>query len=265
MPLYTTDALVLRTYKLGEADRIVVFLTADRGKKRGVARSARRPRSRFVGALEPLTHVRVAYFEKETRELVGLNYAEPLQSPMSAPGEAVSYASYFAELLDQWAPADDPNETMYRLGASVLDAMAAGFAIEGLARYFEYWLLRLQGVYPPHLVCHRCSVRFTGAPTGAAWLSPMDGVLTCAACADAVGDRRVGRALSAGALGFLARARQCGPRQVQDPAIAVGVLAELESLHRVLMARHLERELKSTRVLRELRRPPHNPAERAAE
>ena len=51
MPLYTTDALVLRTYKLGEADRIVVFLTADRGKKRGVARSARRPRSRFVGAL----------------------------------------------------------------------------------------------------------------------------------------------------------------------------------------------------------------------
>ena len=60
MPLYTADALVLRTYKLAEADRIVVFLTADRGKKRGVAKSARRPRSRFVAALEPLTHVRVA-------------------------------------------------------------------------------------------------------------------------------------------------------------------------------------------------------------
>src|SRR5206468_10613843 len=55
MPLYTADALVLRTYKLGEADRIVVFLTSDRGKKRGVAKSARRPRSRFTGALEPLT------------------------------------------------------------------------------------------------------------------------------------------------------------------------------------------------------------------
>src|SRR4026209_2227539 len=47
MPLHTADALVLRTYKLAEADRIVVFLTADRGKKRGVAKSARRPRSRF--------------------------------------------------------------------------------------------------------------------------------------------------------------------------------------------------------------------------
>ena len=55
MPLYTADALVLRTYKLGEADRIVVFLTRDRGKKRGVAKGARRPRSRLMGALEPLT------------------------------------------------------------------------------------------------------------------------------------------------------------------------------------------------------------------
>src|SRR5436305_6498573 len=83
MPLYTADALVLRTYKLGESDRIVVFLTEDRGKKRGVAKGARRPKSKFVGALEPLTRVRVAYFEKERRELVGMNYAEPARSPLS--------------------------------------------------------------------------------------------------------------------------------------------------------------------------------------
>src|SRR3954467_2046656 len=99
MPVYTSDALILRTYKLGEADRIVVFLTSDRGKKRGVAKSARRPRSRFTGALEPLTHVPLADFEKEPGELVSLNYAEPVRSPMSGPGEAVHYASYFAELI----------------------------------------------------------------------------------------------------------------------------------------------------------------------
>ena len=86
MPLYTADALILRTYKLGEADRIVVFLTRDRGKKRGVAKGARRQRSRFVGALEPLTEVRVAYFESERRELVGLNYAETVRSPLSMVG-----------------------------------------------------------------------------------------------------------------------------------------------------------------------------------
>jgi len=55
MPAHTTDALILRTYKLGESDRIVVFLTRDRGKKRGVAKNARQSRRRFGGALEPLT------------------------------------------------------------------------------------------------------------------------------------------------------------------------------------------------------------------
>ncbi len=256
MPLYTADALVLRTYKLGEADRIVVFLTSDRGKKRGVAKSARRPRSRFAGALEPLTQVRVAYFEKETRELVGMNYAEPVRSPMSASGEAISYASYFAELLDECAQADDPSETLYRLGAAVLEAMAHGVQIDKLARYFEYWLLRLQGVYPPHLACHRCDERFTAGVASGAWLSPLDGVLTCARCADAVGGRRGGTALSPGALGFLAQARQHAPDGLGAIDTAPQVLAELESLHRGLMVRHLERELKSTRVLRDLRRCP---------
>src|SRR5512134_2912392 len=105
MPVYTSDALILRTYKLGEADRIVVFLTRDRGKKRGVAKGARRPRSRFMGALEPLTEVSVAYFEKERRDLVGLNYAETHRSPLGLTpppddGEytsvALGYVSYFA-------------------------------------------------------------------------------------------------------------------------------------------------------------------------
>src|SRR6202162_4687745 len=61
MPLHTTDALILRTYKLGESDRIVVFLTRDRGKKRGVAKNARQSRRRFGGGLEPMTCGRVAY------------------------------------------------------------------------------------------------------------------------------------------------------------------------------------------------------------
>src|SRR6059036_280085 len=89
MPLHTTDALILRTYKLGEADRIVVFLTRDRGKKRGVAKGARRPRSRFMGSLEPLTEAKVAYFESERRELVGLNFAEPVRSPLEFVGGSI--------------------------------------------------------------------------------------------------------------------------------------------------------------------------------
>ncbi len=214
MPLFTADALILRTYKLGEADRIVVFLTRDRGKKRGVAKGARRPRSKFMGALEPLTEARVAYFEKERRELVGLNYAEPMQSPLTLDAsDALNYVGYFAELLDEWAQEADADERLYRLGASMLEAMRGGAPVEPLARYFEYWLLRLQGVYPES--------RGT---------------------------------LSEGALAFLSASRQAAPHQVGALPAARGVLKELEGVHRALIAMHLEKSLKSDRVLRDLRR-----------
>src|SRR5215471_17776125 len=148
MPSHTTDALILRTYKLGESDRIVVFLTRDRGKRRGVAKNARQSRRRFGGALEPLTHGRVGYVERERRELVHLQYVEPIRSPLAAAdGAALGYVGYFAELIDEWAQESDPSETMFRLGASVVEALAQGVPVEPLARYFEYWLLRLQGVY----------------------------------------------------------------------------------------------------------------------
>ncbi len=146
MPLYTADALILRTYKLRDADRIVVFLTSDRGKKRGVAYGARKSRSRFSGALEPLTRASVAYFEKESHELVSLNFADLQQSPLSAvdPG-ALGHVGYFADLIDAWAAENDANERLFRLGGALLTALAAGTPIDALARYFEYWLLRLEG------------------------------------------------------------------------------------------------------------------------
>ena len=245
MPLYTADALILRTYRLGESDRIVVFLTRDRGKKRGVAKGARRARSPFAGALEPLTEARVAYFEKERRELVGLNFAETIRSPLGLIGSATSrrevtsartpdepgagewvrdaahdidddalgYVGYFAELLDEWAQEADADERLYRLGASMLHALGAGAPADPLARYFEYWLLRLQGVYP--------EARGT---------------------------------LSDGAMAFLAASRGLGPERARELPAERRTLRELEQVHRSLIATHLEKTLKSERVLRELRR-----------
>jgi DNA repair protein RecO (recombination protein O) len=213
VPLYTADALVLRTYKLGEADRIVVFLTRDRGKKRGVAQGARRPRSKFRGALEPLTEIRVAYFEKEQRELVNLNYAETVRSPLrSATPEALAYTHYFAELIDAWAADADADERLFRLGCSVFDALAAGTPSDALARYFECWLLRLQGVYPSNL------------------------------------------SLSTGALAFIDATRQATPVQAGGLGASSSVLRELERKHQALISSHLEKELRSVRVMNELRR-----------
>src|SRR5438876_11430277 len=114
MPLYTTDALILRTYTLGESDRLVVFLTRDRGKKRGVAKNARQSRRRFGGALEPMTVGRVGYVERERRDLVRLEYVEASRSPMGASDmESIGYVSYFGELIDAWAQENDANEPLF--------------------------------------------------------------------------------------------------------------------------------------------------------
>ncbi len=215
MAQFTADALVLRTYTLGESDRIVVFLTRDRGKKRGVAKNARQSRRRFGGALEPMTYGRITYRERERRDLVFVQDIAPTRSPLrmsGGSGDALGHVGYFAELIDEWAPDNDPNETLFRLGVSVVDALTAGVAVEPLARYFEYWLLRLQGVYEP--------------------------------------DPRA----SAGARAFLEAARTCSPLGLPEVTVSAAALRELESAHRTKIAMHLEKDLKSARVLREMRR-----------
>ncbi len=246
MPLHTTDALILRTYKLNDADRIVVFLTRDRGKKRGVAKGARRLRSRFRGALEPLTRASVVYFEKESRELVSLNEADALRSPLSARHpEALGYVGYLAELIDEWAPDSDPNERLFRLGAAVVDALAEDVPVDALVRYFEYWLLRLQGVYPSVAACQRCG----GALADGARLSPATRVLVCRHCAPPAGASPV----SAAALAFLRAAATIAPARLAEVPLTPAAARELGAVHRALITWHLEKELRSTRVLREMR------------
>jgi DNA repair protein RecO (recombination protein O) len=245
MPVYKSDALVLRTYKLGEADRIVVFMTRDRGKKRGVAKGARRPRSRYMGALEPLTRGEVADFEREQRDLVQMNYLDPVCSPLQAQSaEALGHVGYFAELLDEWSPEAHADERLYRLGASMVDAIAAGAPIDKLARYFEYWLLRLQGVYPA-LACVDCA----GTLANGAMMPPRAHMFVCLRCAPAGG----GTDVSSGAMRFLASAGSTGPERLDSLSLTGAGSRELETAHRRLINLHLEKELKSARVLREMR------------
>ncbi len=247
MPLFTADALILRTYKLDEADRIVVFLTRDRGKRRGVAKGARRPRSRFAGGLEPLTVARVAYFERELRELVRLNYVEPLHSPLAASHpEALGYVGYFVELIDEWAPEADPNEKLYRLGASVVEALARESRIERLARYFEFWVLRLQGVYPAIGDCPGCGGALS---RHGARFALADRILVCRAC----GTGAVGPVLSPAAVRFLQHSARTAPLDLGSIELSERAARELETAHRAMISAHLERELKSVKVLRETR------------
>src|SRR6266850_1452801 len=82
MGLHQSDSIILKTYPLGEADRIVSFFSRDHGKLRGVANGARKMKNRFGASLEPLAHSRIQFFEKENRDLVRIQSTDLLDSPM---------------------------------------------------------------------------------------------------------------------------------------------------------------------------------------
>ena len=112
MPLYETEAFVLRSYTLKEADKICIFLSRDAGMLRGVAHGARKLRSRFGSSLEPFTEVALTYFQKENKELVSISNCEIIRSnfDLSSSSEMLAATHYLAELLLEFLPDHEPND-----------------------------------------------------------------------------------------------------------------------------------------------------------
>src|SRR6266550_5678590 len=151
MALVNTDAIVLRTYNLAEADRIAVCLTRSAGLVRAVAKGARRMKSRFGAALEPFTLIRLAFYERENRELVSISTAEILKShfDLVAQLEVSEVLAYMGELVSEFAPPHETNEKLFRMVNSCIDALETTPESSRLVqRYFEVWVLRLAGLFP---------------------------------------------------------------------------------------------------------------------
>ena len=160
VPARVSEALVLRTYPLQEADLVVSFLARDQGKLRGVAKRARRPKNAFGAGLERLSYVRMAYFQRETRELVSLDGCELIRSQFGLASDywAGVALDYFAEVTEQMLPAAEPNEKFFRLLLAVLDYLrtAAGNGAWRAVTYFSLWAVRLSGWLPELHVCLSC-------------------------------------------------------------------------------------------------------------
>jgi len=162
MALVHTEAIVLRTYNLAEADRIVLCLTRSAGLVRGVARGARRLKSRFGAALEPFTLLSLTFYEKENRELVTLSQTEILKShfDLAADPEAANALAYIGELLVEFAPPHESDEKLFRMVCACLSAINdAPQNVHLVLRYFEVWLLRLAGFLPDFRSCADCRAR----------------------------------------------------------------------------------------------------------
>lgn len=158
--MHETKGLVLHSFSLGESDKIVAFLTPDFGVVRGVAKGARRLKSRFAGSLELFSEVNLTFFKKE-RELVSFGQIELCKSyfrVISQPDVFPSF-SYLARILLEFVPAGEKDERFYRMVKACLDAFEVYPKVDEMLAYFEFWTLKLSGYMPSSKFCGICGRR----------------------------------------------------------------------------------------------------------
>ncbi|MGA3102560.1 MAG: DNA repair protein RecO [Terracidiphilus sp.] len=162
MSVLTSEAVVLRTWPVHESDLLVSFFTRDYGRLKGMAKAALKSRKRFGGALEPMTLARAWFAERPRQELVRLDQLEILRSPLSTTVDQARMAvlSFYAEVIDEALPERDPQATVFRLLASVLEQTSA---VESevvqpwmALTYFSLWMTRLMGLLPDIGHCMTC-------------------------------------------------------------------------------------------------------------
>jgi DNA repair protein RecO (recombination protein O) len=181
MPARETEAIILKTFPLGEADRLVSFLGRTSGRLRGVAGGARRVKNRYGSTLEILSHVQIWYVEKETRELVRIQQCELLESFHKAQSnyELSTGLAVISEAAEMVLPDHEAAEPMFRL------ILLATREIERTGdwalplSYFAFWTVRLGGWLPRFDRCSLCAEEFGAA---VAYHAPWEPGLLCEKC-----------------------------------------------------------------------------------
>jgi DNA repair protein RecO (recombination protein O) len=246
MPLHEAEAIVLRQYPLSDSDRILVFITREHGKVRAVAKGVKKTQSRIAGSLEPFTHIRLEFFAREGRELGQVRQVDLIHAYLGRePSPSRLYAfSYFAELANELVQENQPNPPLFRLLLASFEAGERSAINTALIRYFEIWNLRLGGLLPDYGYCSNCGkcVKDEGF---LAWIE--SGQVRCFACGQ-------GRGLRIGppAAAALASMMKLGPGSFMALPLASDAAGEIERLSQRLLGLHLEKELKSYRILREI-------------
>ena len=244
---YRTEAIVLRRQDFGEADRLLTLYTRAYGKRRAIAKGARKPQSRKTGHVE--LFMRTNFLIAVGRNLDIVTQAE-LVEPYAALREDLvrtTYASYMVELLDQFTPEDDKHLSLYELLASGLDWLANGDDLRLASRFYELRLLSLVG-YQPQLF--KCVV--TGEPVVEEnqFLSAELGGLVSAGNQNR--DRRA-QPVTAVAVKVLRYLQTRGWDTVSVLTLKPALQKELETLMHYYLTFVLERELKSADFLKRLR------------
>ncbi len=242
MPARADEAFVLTRYPYRERDLIVVLLARSTGQLRVLARRARGARVPQATALEPLSLVRISYFERAQRELATLDEAVPVRSAFELAREPLAWAAgqVVAELALVFCPPGQRAEPAFRLVDHCVEALLGRHDPLAVAAYAQLWFVRLAGVFPELDVCVSCG---EALPAGARAYDAGDGGFLCASHARG---RTVER-LPAAPVEWLRRALRGPVAEVGGPAPAA-VLGWLVALQQ----RFTEREIVSWRYLLKL-------------
>ena len=246
MGLAETEAIILRTYNLAEADKIVICLTRKAGVIRGVARGARRLKSRFGAGLEPFTRIFLVYHEKEGRELVTLRDTEIISSYFKLGGDAhmISQLARMAEMIIEFSPPHEPNERLFRMVGACLEAISGTpQSLDRLVRYFEVWLLKLSGFLPDINRCHACGSSLKHSRTVS---MDTEGRLRCSQCGT-----DAWASMSEETLRNLSTIRSLSPEAYaqESKKTSAESFKELDRFTSLIIRRALERELRARPVM----------------
>ena len=247
MELRSAEALLLDVVDLHDYDRIVTFLTREWGKKRGVAKGARRKHSRFGGQLQPLARARVDWMEKDNRDLVRISAVDLQRSArqLQQDLEGLLLSAYLADHIQEFVQENEPSDLFFRLLDSTVLAVVEGVD-RGLAtRYFEAWVLRLAGIFPVPEICPHCG-RVLEA-SGVVLLASGESMV-CRACGTAAGRARN---VSPEAVMFLRRIDSAKLVDMDRQRPEESTLDEIEQICTLVRRNFLQHELRSYQVIRE--------------
>ena len=242
MPSVESEAIILRSTPFGEADKMVSYFSRTHGRLRGVAPAARKSRKRFGPGLEPLTYVRLWYFERENRDLTRLEQCEVLESfwDQTADYQQTVALSHVAELSELLLPEREPHEKNFRLTLTVLRALRKGLPQDLALAYFQLWSARLAGWLTEMDRCSECGKQF--AQDAECYFSPSEGRLYCEGCRRA-GNRSLPPESRAAALTMLRE--PLDGLATQSP----GTLLSLQRALLDLIEHHSERRLTTREML----------------
>jgi DNA repair protein RecO (recombination protein O) len=243
MNLYRDEGVVLRTHKLGEADRIVVLMTAAHGKVRAVAKGVRKTKSRLGGRLEPPSRVSLLLYDGRDLDVITqadtLAHYPTLRQDLDRLTDALS----LAEAVDQVAQEGESNTPLYRMLTGALQALAeAGTRPPLLVAAFYWKLLALEGVAPMLDDCVRCAAGGGDAvPSDLVSFDPVDGGALCR-------QHRRGPAVEPGSLELIRRILGGDLAAVlrEPPGRAA---ASVSGLATTALEAHLERRLRVVHLL----------------